>query len=338
MARPGPFFILDGMKKPIDKCVYVLYGPTGVGKTETADLIGTIMPVEIINMDVGQLYEPLNIGTAKPNWRTAPITHHMFDVISRPEDFSCAAYRARAQQLVHDIWQRGATPLFVGGSGFYLRSLFFPPHDSEHVSNAEPLPYTNETDLWQELHTIDPERARAIPRNDVYRIKRALTLWHTTGVKPSKLSPTFKPLAPAVLLFLTRDRASLYDRINTRVDDMLRAGWIKEIEPLINTDWQLFIMRKKLIGYDNLLSFMTSDQSPAQWHQLIEDIKKRTRNYAKRQETYGRMLERELMAASIQYNWPINIHRLNLTSMDIDLYINELFTRTGAQTVIGKAQ
>jgi len=314
------------MKRQNDRSIFVLYGPTGVGKTDCADLISRSIPVEIINMDVGQLYEPLSIGTAKPDWHSSAVAHHMFDVIAEPGDFSCTAYRSQVEQLIVEIWQRGATPLFVGGSGFYLRELFFPT--TGYGSLKMSLPYGPEVNLWETLFAIDPVRALKIPRNDVYRLTRALTIWHATGIKPSAFLPAFKPIAPAQLLFLARDRSALYDRINNRADQMLAAGWLNEIFPMMGTTWQSFIMRKKLIGYDDLISYVLSDQTTSTWLDTVARIKQRTRNYAKRQETYGRMLERELAIASASSGL-INIHRLNLTSMEVDLYIKRLLAIHG---------
>jgi tRNA dimethylallyltransferase len=304
-----------------NRFIYVLYGPTGVGKTACADLIARDIPVEILNMDVGQLYEPFSIGTAKPAWRSSNIPQHMFDILHSPHDFSCAAYRARVEPLIHSIWSRGAVPLFVGGSGFYARSLFFPL--SNDTITYE-LPYKKHADLWDILFSIDEARALQISRNDRYRIERSLILWHTTGVKPSLSKPVFNPIAPTKVLLLTRDRQQLYDRINSRVDEMVHAGWLDEIAPMLNGAWHSFIMRKKLIGYDDLMHYVMSDQSSDTFALTIERIKKRTRNYAKRQETYGRMLEQELITAQKSHGNMVQIQRLNLTSGDIDLYIKRL--------------
>jgi len=311
------------MSMTIDKnqFIYVLYGPTGVGKTAFADLIARQMPVEIINMDVGQLYEPLRIGTAKPEWRSSSVPHHMFDIMRSPHDFSCAAYRARVEPLIHAIWSRGAVPLFVGGSGFYARALFFPILND---AVTHELPYKQHEELWDILFSIDEARALQIPRNDHYRITRALTLWHTTGIKPSLSKPIFNPIAPAKILLLTRDRPQLYDRINSRVDAMIDAGWLDEIGPMLNGAWHPFIIRKKLIGYDDLMHYVLSDQPTEAFTRTVEHIKKRTRNYAKRQETYGRMLAQELVTAHKSHANTVQILRLNLTSDDIDLYIKRL--------------
>ncbi len=111
----------------MEKFILIIFGPTGVGKTACADHIAKSQPIEIINMDMGQLYTPLTIGTAKPDWQSSPVTHHMFDIINDPVNFTVAEYRSKVAALVQEIWQRNKLPVLVGGSGFYVRSLLFPP-------------------------------------------------------------------------------------------------------------------------------------------------------------------------------------------------------------------
>src|SRR5205809_276369 len=97
----------------------IIYGPTGVGKSELALTVASQMPAEIINMDVGQLYTPFSIGTAKPDWRHQTIPHHLFDAINEPKQYTVVEYRNAVFKLVSDIRERGAIPILVGGSGFY---------------------------------------------------------------------------------------------------------------------------------------------------------------------------------------------------------------------------
>ena len=107
--------------------VIIIYGPTGVGKTECADYIASRLPIEIINCDMGQFYTPLSIGTAKPDWKAASVPHHLFDVIDTPKLFTVLEYRKRVQAIVHTIWKANKIPIIIGGSSFYISSLFFPP-------------------------------------------------------------------------------------------------------------------------------------------------------------------------------------------------------------------
>lgn len=306
----------------MEKFILIIFGPTGVGKTACADHIALSQPIEIINMDMGQLYTPLNIGTAKPDWQSSSVVHHMFDVIDEPINCTVTEYRSKTTFLIQEIWQRGNLPVLVGGSGFYLRSLFFPPQASTSDDSNLFLPYPPDTDLWHELYLIDPDRAQVINKNDTYRIERALSIWHTTGQKPSSFVSHYEPVAPFKIICLTRDRVDLYHRIDERVITMLKQGWIDEVKNLLDTPWEPFIMQKKIIGYDDLIVYLRSKQTQELLHQTIATIQQRTRNYAKRQMTYWRMLKKE-----IEHIYPkseLPFVEVNLTTGDLDLYIKRL--------------
>jgi tRNA dimethylallyltransferase len=322
----SPYFILHSMTTHYHRFIIILFGPTGVGKTDVANKIAQQIPVEIINLDMGQLYIPLNIGTAKPDWQSSQIPHHLFDVINEPRDCSVIAYRNMVIPLVNAIWSRGNIPLLVGGSGFYLRSLLF--SQSAAVGKQEDFENVPESELWDHLYRVDPERAAHINKLDIYRIKRALNIWQQTGQKPSKFIPHYEPIAPFFLLCLTRDRDELYARIDQRVLAMMHAGWLAEVEQLLDTLWQDFLRKKHIIGYDNLIEYLGSEKRPEQLSQTIEQIKQRTRHYAKRQMTYWRLLQRELHPyLHQQENKLPQLTAIDLTSTDIDLYINKLLIR-----------
>ena len=108
------------------KKIIILYGPTGVGKSDCALALGEKFPLELINADVGQFYTSFSIGTAKPDWKNQKMAHHLFDILNEPIDFSVAEYRKKILETCQNIWQKSKTPIIVGGSGFYLKSIFFP--------------------------------------------------------------------------------------------------------------------------------------------------------------------------------------------------------------------
>ncbi len=268
----------------------IIYGPTGVGKTDYALSLGKSLNIEIINGDVGQFYEPLAIGTAKPDWKKEPIPHHLFDVLEKPEDCTVVNYRSLVLEKVKEVWSRGAFPVIVGGSGFYIKSLFFTPK-GEPCGQQEALSEKTE-ELWQILKKRDPKRAAEIYQQDRYRIERALALLNK-GATPSECVPEYESIKADVLLcFLNRPRTELYDRINQRTHIMFEQGWLAEIEPLMNTDWKEFLVRKKLIGYNDIITFLQGDRTDQEREFLYTSIQKKTRNYAKRQLTFWRMLEK----------------------------------------------
>lgn len=272
--------------------IIIIYGPTGVGKTDFSSILSMHYPIEIINMDMGQLYTPLTIGTAKPDWRNEKIPHHLFDVIEQPMHCNVTTYHKWVEPLIQAIHARNAIPVLVGGSGFYLRSLFFPPHDNHEIKEQATLDAQSEIS-FNALHAIDPERADDIHPNDTYRIQRALHIWQTTGKKPLYNKPIYNPLPyNSVIICLQRDTQELYARINERVIAMIEKGWVQEVEQLMHTPWKSFINEKKVIGYNNISAYIDNHESD--FESLITHIQQRTRNYAKRQMTFWRMLARSL--------------------------------------------
>jgi len=327
----------------MSKPTIIIMGATGVGKTDFAETLAREIGGEIINCDVGQFYTPLTIGTAKPDWKSSDIPQHMFDILDTPENYSVTAYRARVEQLIKEITARGKLPIIVGGSGFYVNGLFFPPQDNSVLPNLRDSALEDGVQgekreiSWEELLRIDPERAQKIHPHDSYRIERALQLWRTTGVLPSEQKPVFKPVTDnALLVHIARDREELYARINARTIDMIlgsaaaeegyydfdpssysTSGWVGEVRRL-PADWRDFLLKKGIIGYPEIIHFLQLAQPHVP--QLIAAIQKSTRNYAKRQITFWRMLSHKLQAHGLEGR----IMECNLTLSPIDLYIRQL--------------
>jgi tRNA dimethylallyltransferase len=312
----------------------IITGPTAVGKTDIVLRLAQTIPSEIINADSGQMYTPLSIGTAKPDWRNEPVPHHLFDLSNEPANFSVTDFRERVVGLITKIHDRGRLPILVGGSAFYIQSLFFPP--SKNV--ATPISVEKGDFSWERLNEIDPERAKKIHKNDHYRIERALTLWEETGTLPSELVPVYKPLVPFHCLFLTRERDDLYQRIDQRVFQMIEEGWIEEVASLRSTSWESFLKKKKIIGYDIILEYLNKGIAESKKDELIEKIQKKTRNYAKRQMIFFKMLAKkfeEVSSQKVDLN-EAKVDWVNLTLAPVDLYIKQLlqvfaFELTGQQ-------
>jgi tRNA dimethylallyltransferase len=369
----------------------IIAGPTGVGKTELSlKLAAQLQNPAIINADLGQLYTPLTIGTAKPDWRNEPVPHYLFDILEKPENFTAFNYRRLVTELFEKLnltldkqaevlafenlvvnnsynyrqQNNNLTPIFVGGSGFYLQALFFkspldnicpvvsdnslsiydnnfleisPEEAHEKFLNLKKTLELENLNLWEKLNLIDSVRAREIDPHDHYRIQRALEIWQNYKILPSQAKPEYAPIIPKTqkvkLIILTRDLPDLYTRIDQRVLEMLDAGWLTEVRNLINTPWEKFLLAKRLIGYDDLLKFLRETKlSPAKISEKIPGeiaisavqlIQKRSRNYAKRQIAFFKMLTRQLTensAGQIEIEW------LNLTSTDVDLYIKRLLS------------
>jgi len=314
----------------------VLYGPTGVGKTDLALAIAEQIPSEIINMDVGQFYTPLSIGTAKPDWKHSTVPHHLFDIIDSPANFTVTEYRSLLYKIVEEVRSRGRLPILVGGSGFYLHALLFLLQAPLADTDADIKDwYSVGTNLWQKLYDIDPKRASNIDKADEYRIKRALSIWHATGKLPSLYMPIYEPQADFLIIFVERDRQELKERINARVLEMFKQGWIEETKALEHTSWQAFIQKKNLIGYSEIFEYLASNQTEKDFQVMVDTIATQTRQYAKRQHTFWRKLEREINKEKKYTGKYIGcLEVVNLTNVKINLYINELLQRLSCK--IGK--
>ena len=308
----------------------VISGPTGVGKTDFVHELIAHLPytTQIINADVGQMYTPLSIGTAKPDYRQGPVKQHLFDILDEPRDYTVADFRKEVKNLMQQLWDSSVVPIIVGGSSFYIQSLFFPPLADEGSEHALPDSYSTMTnqELWQELLRIDPDRAASIHPHDRYRVERALALWHSGGKLPSLLVPLFEPLGTCAFYYLTRDRAELNERINERVHSMLAAGWIDEVRNLDHA-WRTFLLKKKLIGYRAIIEFLNkSGQVKLSLNELEDQISLKTRAYAKRQLTFWRMMKQKLEEADPEHAYLKIIKEINLTLSPDKVYLEQLST------------
>jgi tRNA dimethylallyltransferase len=302
----------------------IIMGPTAAGKTEFARKLSHFLTCDIINCDVGQFYTPLTIGTAKPDWRKESSTHHLFDILDNPINYNVVEYRNAALKIVKNLSH--SLGIIVGGSSFYVQSIFFPPYNNEKksIESIEPDTYHSLTSdiLWKRLQLLDQTRAHAIHHNDRYRIIRALRMYELEGVLPSTVKPKGDIPCKTLLIWCTRERNDLYDRITQRVPLMINEGWIEEVRAL-SQDWQEFLQKKRLLGYPEIIDFLQKKHMSLE--QLITIIAQKTRNYAKRQISYWRMF-RQLLE-SISYNTEeklLEIREVNLTFTDIDLYIKQL--------------
>lgn len=304
------------------KNLVIVTGPTGVGKTDFVDKLVKKGNFEVVNIDMGQFYEPLKIGTAKPNYQNSSYKQHLFDIVKEPQNFTVSQYRDLVLNTVNELWSKSITPILVGGSGFYIHSLFFPPKvDFEQASELE-IDFSSQSneELWKELNLIDSKRALQINLNDRYRLERALTLWRQFFIKPSEFAPKLDLFADNVFMFvLTRERENLYKRINQRTEQMINEGWIQEVENLDN-NWKDFLKVKKIIGYDDIINFL--EVSNIGKKELVGIIQQKTRNYAKRQITFFKKLCKEIQDQDSKNH--VFIDHINLEDKNCDLYINQL--------------
>lgn len=288
------------------KKIIIIYGPTGVGKTDISLELAKNYGGEIINCDVGQFYTPLSIGTAKPDLDQVPVKHHLFNIFSTPQNCNVHTYRMLIFKKIAELHKQNILPILVGGSGFYITSLFFPPPEAKRTTKK--IEYPEKT--WDLLFKIDPTRAREIKPDDTYRIERAFRLLEQ-GLQPSLYKPCYQqPPFEFILFFLNRSRKELYERINQRTQLMINQGWLAEVEALYETPWHAFLQEKKLIGYDLLLDFLQKEGS---LKEVTEKIAQKTRHYAKRQVTFWKMLQQKLAP---YVTLPSGVHEISFSDQD----------------------
>ena len=203
-------------------------------------------------------------------------------------------YRSMVLEIMERCQQNSHTPVLVGGSFFYVKSLFFPlkeltEHDVANRNKGVFLLDTCTQELWERLNAIDPERAEQIHPHDRYRIARALYIWEKTGKKPSNYIPQFDPSFDSLIVILLPDKKILEERIKLRTIQMVKDdGWIDEAKRLIDTQWEGFLLKKGLIGYEQLFAWIRNGEKQEELDSVIERIQIETLQYAKRQRTFIR--------------------------------------------------
>jgi tRNA dimethylallyltransferase len=307
--------VLD-FKLGLDRKFILISGPTGVGKSDFAEYLAAHLGCDtvIINGDMGQVYTPLSIGTSKPEDLS---NSYLFNVVDQPLNLGAYAFRNMVAKRLKECWLERKIPIIVGGSGFYMKSLFYPPTSLDQVDEDSDTKIIFEfkdkstQDLYIKLKNIDQVRAEQIHPNDRYRIERALFLWEKTLSKPSELRPKFEPLGSCFYYFLTRDKQQLKNRIDERVGKMLEVGWIEEVKSL-NDAWKKFLLKKKLIGYPDIIQYL--EEGNNNQDNLVKIIKCKTSQYAKRQFTFWRSLQNQLIASDTNKEYIKDIQVFDLTN------------------------
>ena len=275
--------------------ILVVAGPTAAGKTEYAIEFANEFNGEIVSCDSMQLYKYMDIGSAKPTEEERRrAVHHLVDFLDPREEFSVAGYQQLATDAINDILARGRLPIISGGTGLYLNSLLFEmdfagaPKDEQFRKELEKIALNEggET-LHKMLEKKDPEAAERIHPNNVKKIIRALESLKEgeENVRPfneiSKPNNAWNPL----LICLHRNREELYDRINLRVDKLVEAGLVDEVRSLLGMGLTYDDISMKGIGYKEIIEYT---EGLCSLEEAIENTKKNTRHYAKRQLTWFR--------------------------------------------------
>lgn len=277
------------------KKVILLIGPTGVGKTSVSILLAKILHSEIISADSMQIYKQMDIGTAKPSVeQQQQIKHHMIDVVEPWESFSTGQYIAAVAPLIDNLLKDGKIPLIVGGTGLYIkamtRGIFVGPSADRELRNELTEKERDEPgSLYSRLKSLDSTAASRILPSDTRRIIRAMEVCLKSGSTMTALHQKHtKPLPyEFVKIGITRDRKELYRLINERVDQMMEKGLLDEVKRVIKLiksegNWPstLACSSMQAIGYKEMAMHLNGEIS---LEEAVALIKKRSRNYAKRQ-------------------------------------------------------
>ncbi|WP_408956061.1 tRNA (adenosine(37)-N6)-dimethylallyltransferase MiaA [Natroniella sp. ANB-PHB2] len=278
------------MKEPL----VALVGPTAVGKTKLSLALAQQLEGEIISADSMQIYRGMDIGTAKATPKEQKkVPHHLIDIVEPDQEFSVADFQERVDQLIPEIYQRGKLPMLVGGTGLYVKAVIegflFPEMETdwelrerlEEAAEKEGTEYVHD-----KLAKIDSTLAEKLHPNDLRRVIRGIEVYQQTGKTITYFKKEAKKRPPryqAVKIGLRRERESLYQRINKRVDLMIEEGLVKEVRELYQKGYDRELISMQGLGYKELMGHFEGEYD---LEEAIRLIKRDTRHFAKRQFTW----------------------------------------------------
>ena len=290
--------------------IIVLAGPTAVGKTELSIKLAERLNGEIVSVDSMQIYKYMDIGSAKvTKEEMRGIVHHMIDIVEPDVAFTVSDYKNLAMDIIKDILSRGKLPILTGGTGLYINALTCnmtftdAEQDKEYRDSLNKLAdeFGNEF-IHEKLKEIDPISYNEIHFNNRKRVIRALEVYKLTNKPFSSYNAgedIYKSDFDVKYFVLNMDRATLYKRINKRVDIMMEKGLIDECINLKNKGYNSSVQSMQGIGYKEILRYLEGD---IPLDEAVELIKKGSRNYAKRQLTWFRRDPRAIFINKDNHN------------------------------------
>lgn len=275
--------------------VIAVMGPTAVGKSRLVLQLAKDCGGEIVNADSMQIYRFLDIGTAKPKPEDrAEIPHHLLDIVDPDEEFDANRYSRLAKEVIENLARRGIPAIVVGGTGLYLKAIFhglFPGAPRNQVVRQR-LRAEAEKDggvgLYRRLAQVDPVTAKRLHPHDRFRIVRALEVWESTGKPMSDLHREHgfreRPFL-TLKIGLQRPRSELYERIDSRVEAMMAAGFLEEVKGLLRRGYGSDLKSMQALGYRHMVQYLING---VELTEALRTMKRDTRRYAKRQMTWFR--------------------------------------------------
>jgi tRNA dimethylallyltransferase len=273
--------------------IVVICGPTASGKSTAALELAQHFGAEIINADSMQVYRYMDIGTAKPSRdERRLVRHHLIDILYPDEEFSAALFREEARQAITEVNARGKKAMVVGGTGLYIKVLTAGLIRGGEVDPAIRSRLQAETrdkgreGIYTHLQQVDPATAARLHPHDTYRIVRALEVYERTGRPISALRQRHlfqEEPYEALKIGLMPEREDLYQRIDARVDAMIRQGFREEVQRLVELGYAPFLKAMQSLGYKQMSAHLRKEYDLAE---AIRLIKRDTKRYAKRQITW----------------------------------------------------
>jgi tRNA dimethylallyltransferase len=268
-----------------------LVGPTGVGKSRVAIELAVVLEAEIVSADSRLVYRGMDIGTAKPSReQRRRVPHHLIDVAEPEENWSLATFKQAAEAAIKQIQARGRLPLLVGGTGQYVTAILegWSPPGQEHgrrlrdsfeaVAAAE-----GPQELHRRLQAVDPESARWIEPANIRRVARALEIFELTGAPASSQRRASPPPYRSLRLGLSLPRPELYARIDRRIDEMIEAGLVAEVQSLLDRGIGIDHPPMSAIGYRQIGEHLLGKKSLAA---AVAEMRRRTRQFVRRQANW----------------------------------------------------
>lgn len=274
----------------------MIAGPTGVGKSDLAVQLAMRNGGEVISADSMQVYRGMDIGTAKitPE-QMQGVPHHLIDVCEPDEDWNVVRFQKMAKEVLEGIYERGHIPIVCGGTGFYIQALLYDIDFTENdgdvslrraLEERAALGEAERAKLYEELKAVDPGAADAIHPNNIKRVIRALEFHAQTGqaISAHNEAQRQRPAAYDSRFFVLTDaRERLYERIDRRVDRMLRDGLVEEVKGLRSRGYDRSLVSMQGLGYKEILSWLDGE---IPFEESVRILKRDTRHFAKRQLTW----------------------------------------------------
>lgn len=286
------------MKKPL----IILTGPTAAGKTALSIRLAKAVQGEIISADSMQVYRRMNIGSAKVTKEEMDgVPHYLIDVLEPDEEFNVVVFQQMAKKAMEEIYARNHIPIIVGGTGFYIQAIL---NDIDFTETESDNSYRKELEeaaalhgseyLHEQLKQVDPAAAEQIHPNNVKRVIRALEFFQETGEQISRHNEAERQKQSPynfAYFVLNMDRQKLYQRIELRIDQMLKQGLLEEVAGLKAEGCHAGMVSMQGLGYKEILAYLNGECT---LEEAVYVLKRDTRHFAKRQLTWFRR-EREVI-------------------------------------------